>query len=131
MPFDVRTAGGPHSVSILSKYPLRGSASLMRFPSASVYGVQSTRLSDVAAQTHCSPQYMRYFILPPTDTFAATCLPFLTSVSIEPDLQAKSAYLPSNACRNAGPCFFHVLKSRDVAMESLGLSWFHDVYVIT
>ena len=59
MPASVTTAGGPHSVSSLSKYPSRGSSTRSSSPSGPSSGVQSVRLSDTATLTNFSPQYIQ------------------------------------------------------------------------
>ena len=119
MPFCVKTAGGPHSVSAESNFPLRGSITRSKSPFASQTGLQLTRSSEVARFTNSSPQYIRY--LPPI--FAATSESPLRSQTTDADFVARSRKRPENA----GPCFVHFKRSRDVATPIRGTFLFHIV----
>jgi hypothetical protein len=114
--FISQIAGGPHSVRRLSKYPLRGLAISLSSLFSFSTGAQSVRLSEVAAHTAFSPQYIKY--LPAT--FSMTSLPSFTPVTIEADLLARLAKRPLYAFAKASPCFVQFFKSLEVATAKRG-----------
>ena len=75
-------AGGPHSVSWLSNFLLRGVTIALSSPFSFNKGCQSIKFSDHARLIKLSPQYIKY--LP--SIFAATCRVPSIFVIIEPDL---------------------------------------------
>src|SRR5881628_1208795 len=114
-------AGGPPSTSHESKYPGRGDKTFNTFPSLSASGVQSIRLSDVAMRMSGTLKYIQYL---PFTLVAMTRFP-CTRVRIAPDLDSRLRYFPPAILANAGPCLVQVMRSREVATASRGMSRFH------
>ncbi len=124
MPRGVTSAGGPGSTRRLSNRPRRvrtatskDRVGFLASRSSRSTGVQSTRLSDVAAKTSESPQYIQYF--PPIRT-ATTRLSPSRAATMAPDRDQRSAKRPPSALPKASPCFVQWTRSREVATASRG-----------
>ena len=124
MPLSVINAGGPGSVRWLSNFFSLGFMATNNSCCSFITGVQSTRFSECARYIGFSPQYIQYLPF----TGAAIIFLFTIFVTTDPDLLQVFKNLPLYAFVNAGPLFFQLIKSADVATLNLATSRFQLVY---